>query len=64
MVFKVSSVKDGRFNYNGGMDIELPDGAPGRVVAVIDGGKAMVLGDGKSCVATVDKEITDGANVR
>ena len=46
------------------MDIALPEGAPDRVVAVIDDGKAIVLGDGKSCVGTVDKEITDGANVR
>ena len=60
----MSSVKDGKFNYNGGMDIALPEGAPDRVVAVLDGDKIMVLGDGKSCVGTVDKEITDGANVR
>ena len=64
VVFKVSTVKDGKFNYNGGMDIALPAGAPNRVVAVIDDGKALVLGDGKECVGTVDKEITDGANVR
>ena len=64
VVFKVSTVRDGKFNYNGGMDISLPEGAPERVVAVIDGGKALVLGDGKSCVGTVDREITDGANVR
>ena len=64
VVFKVSTVKDGKFNYNGGMDITLPEGAPDRVVAVLDGDKIMVLGDGKSCVGTVDREITDGANVR
>ena len=64
VVFKVSTVKDGKFNYNGGMDIALPAGAPERVVAVIDGDKALVLGDGKDCVGTVDREITDGANVR
>ena len=46
------------------MDIALPDGAPDRVVAVLDGDKIMVRGDGKSCVGTVDKESTDGANVR
>ena len=64
VVFKVSTVKDGKFNYNGGMDIALPEGAPDKVVAVLDGDRIMVLGDGKSCVGTVDKEITDGANVR
>ena len=64
VVFKVSTVKDGKFNYNGGMDIKLPAGAPNRVVAVIDDGKALVLSDGKDCVGTVDREITDGANVR
>ena len=45
----------------GGAYIELPEGAPSRVAAVIDGDKAVVLGDGNGCVMTVDGEITDGA---
>ena len=44
-----------------GMDIELPEGAPERVAAVIDGDKAVVLGDGNGCVMTVDGDIKDGA---
>lgn len=63
--FKVSTVKDGKFNLDGGKDIVLPEGAPSRVTAVVDtDGSLKVLSDGKNCVATVDKEITDGANVR
>jgi hypothetical protein len=53
-----AKVKDGKFL---GMDIELPEGSPERVAAVIDGEKAIVLGDGNGCVMTVDGEITDGA---
>ncbi len=58
VVMKIATVKDGKFM---GMDIELPEGAPARVAAVIDQGKAIVLGDGKGCVMTVDGDITDGA---
>ena len=43
------------------LDIDLPEGAPTRVAAVIDGDRAIVLGDGNGCVMTVDGEITDGA---
>lgn len=55
---KIATVKDGKFM---GMDIELPEGAPARVAAVIDQDKVLVLGDGKGCVMTVDGDITDGA---
>ena len=58
VTIKVAKVKDGKFL---GMDIELPEGSPERVAAVIDGEKAIVLGDGNGCVMTVDGEITDGA---
>ena len=58
VTIKVAKVVDGKFM---GMDIELPEGAPERVAAVIDGDKAVVLGDGKGCVMTVDGDIKDGA---
>lgn len=64
VTFKVSTVKDGVFNYNNGIRIQLPEESPPRVVAVIDNDKAMALSDGNSCVATVDRDIIDGANVR
>lgn len=55
---KVAKVVDGKFL---GMDITLPENAPECVAAVIDDGKALVLGDGKECVMTVSGEIMDGA---
>ena len=58
VTIKVAQVKDGKFL---GMDIDLPEGAPTRVAAVIDGDRAIVLGDGNGCVMTVDGDITDGA---
>ena len=58
VTIKVAKVKDGKFL---GMDIDLPEGSPERVAAVIDGEKAIVLGDGNGCVMTVGGEITDGA---
>ena len=58
VVMKVAKVKDGKFL---GLDIELPEGSPERVVAVIDGEKAIPLSDGNGCVMTVPDEITDGA---
>ena len=58
VTIKVAKVVGGKFM---GMDIELPEGAPERVAAVIDGDKAVVLGDGKGCVMTVDGDIKDGA---
>ncbi len=62
---KVASIVNGKFNIDGGKDIELPEGAPSRIVAVMDqDGKLIPLSDGKGCIATVDKDITDGANVR
>ena len=58
VIIKVAKVVDGKFM---GMDIELPEGAPERVAAVIDGDRAIVLGDGNGCVMTVDGDIKDGA---
>lgn len=58
VTIKVAQVKDGKFL---GMDIDLPEGAPTRVAAVIDGDRAIVLGDGNGCVMTVDGDIKDGA---
>ena len=57
---KVARVKDGKFL---GKDIELPGGSPEVVAAVIDGDKAVPLGDGKGCVMTVESEVMDGADV-
>ncbi len=58
VTIKVAKVVGGKFM---GMDIELPEGAPERVAAVIDGDRAIVLGDGNGCVMTVDGDIKDGA---
>ncbi len=55
---KIAKVADGRFM---GMDIELPENAPERIVAVIDGEKAVPLSDGNGCLVTVEKDIMDGA---
>lgn len=62
---KVATINDGKFNIDGGKDIDLPDGSPTRVVAIVDAdGKLLPLSDGKDCIATVDRDIMDGANVR
>ena len=58
VTMKVAKVIDGKFM---GMDIELPEGAPERIVAVIDGDRAVPLSDGKGCLVTVEKDIMDGA---
>ena len=58
VTMKVAKVIDGTFM---GMDIELPEGAPERIVAVIDGDRAVPLSDGKGCLVTVEKDIMDGA---
>lgn len=58
VTIKVAKVTDGKFL---GMDIELPEGAPERVVAVIDGDKAIALSDGNGCFMTVESDIMDGA---
>lgn len=60
VTIKVAKVRDGKFM---GMDIELPEGAPECIAAVIDGDKAIPLGDGRGCVMTIDGEIVDGAPV-
>ena len=58
VTMKIARVKDGKFM---GMDIELPEDAPERIVAVIDGDKAIALSDGSGCLVTVESDITDGA---
>ena len=58
VTMKVAKVIDGKFM---GMDIELPEGAPERIVAVIDGDKAVPLSDGNGCLVTVESDIMDGA---
>jgi len=60
VTIKVARVVDGKFL---GKAIELPEGAPERVAAVIDGDEIVVFGDGKGCVMTVESDITDGADV-
>ena len=55
---KTVNVVDGK-----AMGIELPEGTPKLVIAVIDGDDVMILGDGNGCFATIDGEIQDGANV-
>ena len=61
---RVSRVSGGKLCFPDAPGIAVPDGCPERIAAVIDGSKAIPLGDGKTSVATVDREITDGANVR
>jgi len=63
VTIKMSTVQDGKFM---GKDMKLPEGAPKRVVAIVDGDNIMPFGDGKECVITVDEdsEILDGADVR
>ena len=60
---RLSSVKDGKF-VSEDVPIDVPAGAPSSVAAVIDGGRALPLGDGKKSVATVGRPIGDGAEVR
>ena len=60
---RLSSVKDGIF-ISENVPIDVPAGAPASVAAVIDGGRAMPLGNGKGSVATVGRDIGDGAEVR
>jgi methionyl-tRNA synthetase len=64
VVFRVSHVKNGSFALNGGMRIDAPSDVPDRAAAVIDGDKAILLSDGKGCIATVDRDVKDGSNVR
>ena len=58
VTMKIAKVVDGKFM---GMDIELPGNAPERIVAVIDGDKAVPLSDGNGCLVTVESDIMDGA---
>ena len=58
VVMKIARIENGKFL---GMDIDLPEGAPERKVAVIDGDKAIPLSDGNGCLVTVESDITDGA---
>ena len=64
VAFKVATVSKGKLNIDGNPPIELNAGAPERITAIIDNGKALVFSDGKGCIATVDRMINDGANVR
>ena len=59
----VSKASGGKILCNG-MGIGIPEGAPERITAVIDGDSAIALSDGAGCTATVDSEIKDGAGVR
>jgi methionyl-tRNA synthetase len=59
----VSRAAEGKILCNS-MKIDLPSDAPERVAVIVDGDKAMALGDGKGCTATVDHDIMDGAGVR
>ncbi len=58
VVMKVGTVRDGKF-----MDVpaDIPEGCPEKVAAVIDGDRAIVLGDGKGCFMTVLSDIKEGA---
>lgn len=58
VVMKTVHVVDGK-----AMGVEMPEGSPSVVIAVIDGDDVMILGDGKGCYATIDGDIQDGANV-
>lgn len=60
---KVSSVKDGKLTLEG-ISIDIPDGCLSRVIAIIEEGKAVILGDEEGTVATVDRDIKDGAGIR
>ncbi len=57
---KVARIAGGKFM---GRDIDLPEGSPEVVAAVIDGDSTIVFGDGKGCVMTVESDIMDGADV-
>jgi hypothetical protein len=60
---KVSTIKDGKFAY-GSREIIVTNDCPSTVVAVIDGNETVLLSDGNGSVATVDRDIMDGAGVR
>lgn len=62
-VLKVSSLKDGMFAVPP-MKADVPTECPSVAAAVIDGDAIVLLSDGNGSVATVDSDITDGANVR
>ncbi len=63
-ILKVAVAENGKIPSLDDVAVELPEGAPARVTVILDDGKAMVFSDGKNCVATVDREITNGAGVR
>jgi len=60
IVSKASSFK----NECDATEIDFSKGDSEYIVLVVDGDKVMLLSDGKKCIATVDKEIKDGAIVR
>ncbi len=63
VIMKVSTIKDGKFAY-GSREIIVTNDCPSTVVAVIDGNETVLLSDGNGSVATVDRDIMDGAGVR
>ncbi len=62
-ILKVGSFKDGKVNVGDVLDVD-GDSLPERIAVVVEDGKAVPVSDGNGCYATVDREITDGANVR
>ena len=60
VTIKVARVRDGKFL---GREIDLPEGSPEVVAAVMDGDEMVPLGDGKGCVMTVESDVMDGADV-
>ena len=60
VTIKVAKVVDGKFL---GMDIDLPEGAPERIVAVVDGDKVIPFMTEDGVVMTVESDIMDGADV-
>lgn len=59
----VSGVRDGRPTA-AGADAPLPPGVPEHIIMVVGDGGAIPLGDGRTCVATVERAMPDGAGVR
>ena len=63
VTMKVSEIKDGKFLHGSRM-VDKIGSCPSRVVAVIDENETILLSDGKGSIATVDRNIMDGAGVR
>ncbi|HKM13605.1 MAG TPA: methionine--tRNA ligase [Candidatus Methanomethylophilaceae archaeon] len=63
VTMKVSAMKDGMF-VHGSRKIVTKENYPSKVVAVIDENETVLLSDGNGSIATVDRDIMDGAGVR